>query len=81
MKAPREIIDHLSPPDALSIRKTLAARDEGLAAHKNWAPDATGIVADAVVEAWKAGSPSQADVKAVRAFIEEKLYGWGDELV
>jgi hypothetical protein len=31
MKAPREIIDHLSPTDALSVLKTLAAADEDLA--------------------------------------------------
>ena len=31
MKDPREIIDHLSPTDALSILRTLADSDEGLA--------------------------------------------------
>ena len=32
MKDPREIIDHLAPIDALSILRTLADSDEGLAA-------------------------------------------------
>jgi len=32
MKDPREIIDHLSPNDALTILKTLARDDEHLAA-------------------------------------------------
>ena len=31
MKDPREIVDHLSPTDALSILRTLADSDEGLA--------------------------------------------------
>ena len=31
MKTPREIIDHLSPTDALSILRTLVDSDEGLA--------------------------------------------------
>jgi len=181
MKDPREIIDHLSPTDALSILRTLAASDEGLAARiagiatahlsevdpeevaaelydeldgleveevwdragrtrhgyvepgeaadqmieevlepfleeldkyqkigmnteanrmcmglllglyrfdhestskfKDWAPDAPSAFADSVVDAWKDGSPSRADVKAVRAFIEDELGGWGPSRV
>ena len=48
---------------------------------KDWAPDAPSEFAWAVVDAWKAGSPSRADVKAVKAFIEKKLDGWGEGLV
>jgi hypothetical protein len=48
---------------------------------KDWAPDAPSIFAETVVNAWKAGSPSRADVKAVKAFIENELYGWGEGLV
>jgi hypothetical protein len=48
---------------------------------KDWAPDAPGIFAETVVDAWKAGSPSRADVKAVKAFIEDELYGWEAGLV
>jgi hypothetical protein len=48
---------------------------------KEWAPGAAGIFADAVVDAWKAGSPRRADVKALRTFIEEELFGWGPRLV
>jgi len=181
MKAPREIIDHLSPTDALSILRTLAEGDEQLAARiaevatarlrgvdpeevaavlyneldaleveevwdragptrhgyvdpgeaadgmieeviepfleelekyqalgmnseangmcmglllglhrfkrestsefKDWAGDAPSIFADAVLDAWKAGAPSRADVAAVRAFIEDELFGWGARLV
>ncbi len=177
MKAPREIIDHLSPPDALSILRTLADSDEALArriaeiatAHlsevdpeevaavlydeldaleveevwdrarrtrygyvepgeaadqmieevldpfleelgkyqklgmnteanrmcmglllglyrfkrestsefKDWAPGAPSVFAEAVVDAWKEGSPSRVDVAAVKAFIEDELGGWG----
>lgn len=34
-------------------------------------------MATMVVKAWKAGAPSQADIAAVRTFIEEELGGWG----
>ncbi len=50
---------------------------ESTSEFKDWAGDAPSIFADAVVDAWKAGSPSQADVKAVKAFIEDELFGWG----
>ncbi len=48
---------------------------------KDWAPDAPTIFAEAVVDVWKKGKPSRADVKAVRAFVEEELFGWGASLV
>jgi hypothetical protein len=48
---------------------------------KDWAPDAPGIFAETVVDAWKVGSPSRADVKAVKAFIEDELGGWRAGLV
>jgi len=50
-------------------------------AFKDWAPDSPGVFAETVVDAWKAGSPSRADVAAVKAFIEDELMGWGARLV
>jgi hypothetical protein len=43
---------------------------------KDWAPDAAGSFAWVVVDAWKKGAPGRADVKAVKAFVEEELGGW-----
>ncbi len=43
---------------------------------KNWASDAAGSYAWVVVDAWQGGSPKQADVKAVKAFVEDELEGW-----
>jgi len=54
---------------------------ESTSEFKGWAPDAPLIFAETVVDAWKAGSPSPADVRALEAFIEEKLDGWGADLV
>ena len=48
---------------------------------KDWAPDAPSGFAWTVVDAWKAGSPSRADAKVVKAFIEDELGGWGARLV
>jgi hypothetical protein len=48
---------------------------------KDWAPDAPLAFAGTVVNAWKAGSPGRADVKAVKTFIEDELGGWGIRLV
>ena len=48
---------------------------------KDWAPDSPIIFAEVVVEAWKEGKPSQTDVKAVKAFVEDELGGWGEILV
>ena len=48
---------------------------------KDWAPDAPSAFADSVVDAWKDGSPGRADVKAVKAFIENELEGWETPLV
>ncbi|TEU19246.1 MAG: hypothetical protein E3J21_04285 [Anaerolineales bacterium] len=56
-------------------------KHESTSEFKNWAPDAPSGFAWAVVNAWKAGSPSRADVKAVKAFIEDYLCGWGAHLV
>ena len=55
--------------------------NESSSKFKEWAPDTPDIFADAVVDAWKAGSPRRADVKALRTFIEEELFGWGPRLV
>ena len=43
----------------------------------NSAPAAPIIFAETVVDAWKAGSPTKNDHKAIRAFITEELGGWG----
>jgi hypothetical protein len=48
---------------------------------KDWAPDAPIIFAESVVYAWKVGSPSQADIEAVKAFVEDELGGWGARLI
>lgn len=48
---------------------------------KEWSGDAPGIFAETVINAWKAGAPSKADVAAVKAFIEDELGGWGARLV
>jgi len=48
---------------------------------KDWAPDAPIVFAETVVDAWKDGAPSQADVAAVKSFIEDELGGWGARLV
>jgi hypothetical protein len=47
---------------------------------KNWAPDVSGEFAWEVVDVWKAGSPSQADIAAVKTFVEDELRGWGAKL-
>jgi hypothetical protein len=54
---------------------------ESTSEFKDWAPDAPSNFAWAVVDAWKAGAPSRADVKALKAFIEGELGGWGAGLV
>ena len=43
---------------------------------KNWAYGVSGEFAWEVVDVWKAGSPSQADITVVRTFIEDELGGW-----
>ncbi len=48
---------------------------------KEWAPDAADSFAEEVVDAWKAGSPGRADVRALKAFIADELGGWGARLV
>ncbi len=48
---------------------------------KDWAPDAAISFAEEVVDAWKANSPSRADIKALKAFIAENLGGWGARLM
>ncbi len=55
--------------------------DKSTTRFKEWSPDTAGVFADTVVDAWKAGSPSQADVKALKTFIMEELFGWGSGLV
>jgi hypothetical protein len=54
---------------------------ESICEFKNWAPDSPIIFAESVVEIWKAGTPSRADIAAVKAFIEDELGGWGARLV
>ena len=43
---------------------------------KDWAGDAPAAFADAVVDAWKEGSPGRADVRRVREFVDDELNGW-----
>jgi hypothetical protein len=47
---------------------------------KDWAPDAAISFAEEAVDTWKAGSPSRADVKAMKAFLADELGGWGPRL-
>ena len=54
---------------------------ESTSEFKDWAPDAPGVFAEAVVDAWRAGSPSRRDVAAVKAFVEDELGRWGAHLV
>jgi hypothetical protein len=54
---------------------------ESTSEFKDWTPDAPSNFAWTVIDAWKAGAPSRADVKAVKAFIEDELGGWGTGLV
>jgi len=54
---------------------------ESTSEFKDWAPDAPIVFAEAVVDAWKVGSPSQADVAVVRAFVEDELEGWQAQLL
>jgi hypothetical protein len=54
---------------------------ESTSEFKNWAPDAPSSFAWTVVDAWKAGAPSRADVAAIKAFIEDEMGGWGARLV
>lgn len=54
---------------------------ESTSEFKNWAPDAPDSFAWAVVDAWKAGTPDRADIAALKAFIEDKLSGWGARLL
>jgi hypothetical protein len=56
-------------------------KPESTSEFKDWAPDASIILAEAVVDAWKTESPNRADVIAVKAFIEDELRGWGASLV
>jgi hypothetical protein len=46
---------------------------ESTSEFKDWASDAPDAFAEAVVDAWKAGAPSRADVEAVRKFVEDEL--------
>ena len=44
---------------------------------KDWATDVPVASAERVIYLWKQGAPSQADVKVVKAFVEDELCGWG----
>jgi hypothetical protein len=54
---------------------------ESTSEFKDWAVDAPGGLAWFVVDAWKAGSLSKADVAAIKEFIEDELCGWNAGLV
>lgn len=97
MKDPYQIINNLSPGDALAILKSLAASDAQLARRiteiataqlSQVDPEEVAAVlheelnALQVEEVWdRAGSPGQADIVAVKTYIEEELGGWGARLV
>jgi len=55
--------------------------DESTNEFKDWAGDTPTAFAEEIVRIWKDGRPSKADVKALRAFIEEALDGWCKRLV
>lgn len=42
---------------------------------KDWAGDAPTAFTEAVIDAWKEGSPDRADVQEVKAFVEYELNG------
>ena len=45
---------------------------------RTWAPDLASIFAGEVVYEWKKGSPSRAERRAMKRFVEEELSGgWG----
>jgi hypothetical protein len=48
---------------------------------KDWAYAPAPVLAEAVVDAWKSGSPKPADVAEGRAFVEHKLGGWQRHLI
>jgi hypothetical protein len=54
---------------------------ESTSEFKGWAPDAPIIFAETVVDAWKEGASTQADIASVKSFIEDKLGRWGAHLV
>jgi hypothetical protein len=49
---------------------------ESTSEFKDWTRGAPDNFAWVVVDTWKARAPNRADVKAVKAFIEEELGGW-----
>lgn len=51
-------------------------KNESTSEFKDWAGDAPSGFAWTVVDAWKAGTPGQADLAEVRAFVEDRLSGW-----
>lgn len=54
---------------------------ESTSEFKAWAYAPATVLAEAAVDAWKAGSPRPADVAAVKAFVEAKLGGWQRHLI
>ena len=54
---------------------------ESTSEFRDWASDAPIIFAETVVDAWKDGASSRADVAAVKSFTEDELDGWGARLV
>jgi hypothetical protein len=59
-----------------SLVRLYKFEDESTSKFKDWAPDAPGTFAEEVVVVWKVGSPSRADIKVLRTFIEDELFGW-----
>ena len=56
-------------------------RHESTVEFKDWASDAPSSFAWAVVEAWRMGEPSQADIAALKAFMEDELSSWEANLL
>lgn len=49
---------------------------ESTSEFKNWASDAPSGIACTVMEAWRMGDPSQADIAALKVFTEDELRDW-----
>jgi hypothetical protein len=54
---------------------------ESTSEFKSWAPDVPVAFAEEVVSIWREEEPTCADIKALRAFVEDKLCGWETRLV
>ena len=47
---------------------------------KDWVPDAIGLFADIVLDIWKSGNPSRADINMLETFNNEQLAGWAPRI-